>query len=200
MTAVALRPGCRSSKSSTGWMFTNRRSSDGSGARPVISLRQEKAGSFPFAMSSRASAIATSAGLRSSSFDFPRPIPSIDCDKVRRTPRSVGSEARVPRKGWAAISSAVLRRTSSVVRKRMPFRAKNSPPSGWVTVRMTSEQLERSFTNASAASPAASGVVASITAMIWSILWGKARSSMISCWRHGSELDRSLLLSVVMAK
>ena len=29
---------------------------------------------------------------------------------------------------------------------------------------------------------------------------GKARSSMISCWRHGSELDRSLLLSVVMAK
>jgi len=102
MASVALPPGCRSSKSSIGWMFTKRRKSDGSGARPVISLRQEKAGSFPVSRSSKASAMATRAGLMSSSFDFPRRTPSIDCDKVRRTPRSVGSAERVPRKGLGA--------------------------------------------------------------------------------------------------
>ena len=104
--------------------------------------------------------MATTAGLRSSSSAFPRRTPSIDCDKVRRTPRSVGSAARVPRKGWALISSAVSRRTSSTERKRTPFLAKNSPPSGRLTVRITSERGERSFTSASAASSAASGVVA----------------------------------------
>ena len=165
MAAVALPPGCRSSKSRTGWIVTKRRSSDGSGARPVISLRQEKAGSSPFARSSKASAMAASAGLRLSSVAFPRCTPSIDSDNVRRTPRSVGSAARVPRKGCAVISSAVLRRTSSTVRKRMPFRAKNWPPSGRLMVRITSERGERSFTSAAAASSAASGVAASTTAM-----------------------------------
>ena len=109
ITAVALRPGCRSSKSRTGWMFTNRRRSEGSGARPVISLRQEKAGIFPCARSSSASASAVSAGLRSSSFAFPRRTPSSDCDSVRNTPRSVGSAASVPRKGCAEMRSAVVR-------------------------------------------------------------------------------------------
>ena len=181
-------------------MFTKRRSSDGSGVRPVIKPRQEKVGCFSSARSSKASAIAASAGLRSLSFDFPRRTPSIDCDNVRRTPRSVGSAASVPRKGWAAIRSAASRRTSSSVRKRMPFRAKNSPPSGRVTVRITSERGARSSKSALLASSAASGVVASMTAMIWSTRQGKARSSAISCWRQGNEFDRSLLLSVVMAK
>ena len=197
---VALPPGSRASKSRTGWMSTKRRSSEGFGARPVISLRHEKAGLSPFARRSRASAMATTAGLRSSSSAFPRRTPSIDCDKVRRTPRSVGSAASVPRKGWALISSAVSRRTSSTERKRTPLRAKNSPPSGRLMLRITSERGERSLTSASAASSAASGVVASTTAMIWLVDWGNALSSMISCWRHGSELERSSLLSVVMAK
>jgi hypothetical protein len=39
-----------------------------------------------------------------------------------------------------------------------------------------------------------------MTAMIWSIRCGNAASSIVSCSRHGSELDRSLLLSVVIAK
>ena len=199
MAFVAAPPGWRSPKLRTGWMFTNRRSSDGSGARPVISLRQEKAGRLPSARRSRASAIAVTAGLRSSSVDFFRRTPSIDCDRAPRTPRNVGSAASVPRKGSALINSAVSRRTSSTVWKRKPLRAKNSPPSGRLIVRITSDRSVSASTNAAAASSAASGVVESTTAMIRSVRWGKSSLSRISCWRQGSELDRSLLLSVVMA-
>ena len=61
-------------------MLTNRRSSEGSGAWPVISRRQEKAGCLPCATPSRASAIAVTAGLMPSSVVFPRRTPSIDCE------------------------------------------------------------------------------------------------------------------------
>ncbi len=200
MAAVALRPGCRSSKSRTGWILMKRRSSEDSGVRPVINLRQENAEYFPPDRVSSASAISVSAGLRSSSFVLPRRNPSIDWDNVRRTPRNVGSAESVPRNGCAPMRSLASRRTSSRERKRTPFRAKNSPPSGRETVRITSVWRERSFASVSAASSAASGVAASTTAMIWSTRQGKARSSARSCWRHGNELDKSLLLSVVMEK
>ena len=79
------------------------------------------------------------------------------------------------------------------------MRAKNSPPSGRVMVRITSDRLESALTSASAASSAASGVVASMTAITRSVRCGKSRLSFISCWRQGSELDKSLLESVLMA-
>ena len=199
MAFVAAPPGWRSPKLRTGWMFTNRRNSDGSGARDVISFRQEKGGRLPSARRSRASAIAVTAGLRSSSVVFFRRSPSIDCEMAPRMPRNVGSAASVPRKGSALINAAVSRRTSSMVSKRMPLRAKNSPPSGRLIMRTTSGRGVSASTNAVAASSAASGVVESMTAMIRSVRWGKSWLSRVSCWRQGRELDSSLLLSVVMA-
>ena len=53
--------------------------------------------------------------------------------------------------------------------------------------------------SALAASSAASGVVASMTATIRSVRCGNSALSLISCWRQGSELDRSLSLSVLIA-
>ena len=119
-------------------MLTNRRSSEGSGAWPVISRRQENAGCFPSATRSSALAMAVTAGLMPSSVVFPRRTPSIDCEIAPRTPCSVGSAARVPRNGCALINCAMSLFTSSTDLKRMPLRAKNSPPSGRVTVRITS--------------------------------------------------------------
>ena len=173
-------------------MFTNRRSSEGSGAWPVISRRQENAGCFPCATLSRASAIAVTAGLMPSSVVFPRRTPSIDCEIAPRTPCRVGSAASVPRKGSALINWAMSLRTSSTDLKRMPLRAKNSPPSGRVTVRITSDWGASASASAEAASSAPSGVVASTTAMIRSVRWGKSSLSLISCWRQGSELDKQL--------
>ena len=180
-------------------MLTNRRSSEGSGGWPVISRRQEKAGCLPCATPSRASAIAVTAGLMPSSVVFPKRTPSIDCESAPRTPCRVGSAASVPRKGSALISCAISLRTSSTDLKRMPLRAKNSPPSGRLTVRIRSDWGASALASAAAASSAASGVVASTTAMIRSVRCGKRSLSRISCWRQGSELDRSLLLSVLMA-
>jgi len=83
---------------------------------------------------------------------------------------------------------------------RMPLRWKNSPPAARLTVRITSGRDESSVSNARAAFSAPSGVVASMTVTMRSIRCGKARSSLTSCCRHGSELDNSLLLSVLIAK
>jgi hypothetical protein len=82
----------------------------------------------------------------------------------------------------------------------MPSRSKNSPPSGRLTLRITSGREASPLTKTSAALSAPSGVLASMTAMIWSIRCGKASWSIFSCCRHASELDRSSLLSVMMAK
>ncbi len=180
-------------------MLTNRRRSDGSGARPEISRRQEKVGCLPCSTFSRVSAIATTAGRISSSVVFLSRTPSSDCEMAPRIPRSVGSRASVPRKGSALISSFILRCTSSTLRNRIPLRAKNSPPSGRVMVRIMSFRSMRALTNASAASSAASGVLPSMTAINWSVRCGKRSFSLISCWRQGSELDKSLPLSVLMA-
>ena len=196
ITAVALPPGSRSAKSSTGRMLTNRRSSEGLAARPAISVRHENAGVLPFASASSASPIAASAGRMSSSLARPSRTPSSDCDSVRTTPRSVGSAASVPRNGCAEIRSAVFWRTSSTLRNRTPFFSKNSPSMRSI-VWITSDRGASALTSASAASSAASGVVASITARMRSIRCGKARSIVASCWRHGSALDKSFLLSVL---
>jgi len=82
----------------------------------------------------------------------------------------------------------------------MPLRSKNSPPSGRLTLRIRSDLDAISLTSASAASSTASGVAASMTAMSWSIRCGNWAFSIASCWRQGSELDSSCLLSVLMAK
>ena len=110
--------------------------------------------------------------LRASS--FPTRTPSIDCEIAPRTPCSVGSAASVPRKGSALINCAISLRTSSTDLKRMPLRAKNSPPSGRVTVRIRSDCGASASASAAAASSAASGVVASTTAMIRSVRCGKS--------------------------
>ena len=87
-------------------MLTKRRRSEDSGARPVMSLRQEKAGRLPWATASSASEMAAIAGSMSSSVVFPSRRPSIDCEIAPRTPRNVGSAESVPRNGSALMSWA----------------------------------------------------------------------------------------------
>jgi hypothetical protein len=55
-------------------------------------------------------------------------------DSAPVTPRKEGSAASGPSIGCAAISAWVARRTSSVLPKSRPSRAKNSPPSGRRTI------------------------------------------------------------------
>ena len=118
-------------------MLTNRRRSDGSGARPEISRRQEKAGCWPCSTFSSASAMPETAGSMSSNVVFLSRTPSSDCEIAPRIPRKVGSRASVPKKGSALINWSMFLRTSSTLRNRTPLRAKNSPPSGRVTLRIT---------------------------------------------------------------
>ena len=189
IAAVALPPGARSAKSRTGRMITKRRNSEGFAARPAISVRHEKAGVLPSTKACSASAIAE----RRPQVVQLGPAKANAFERLRQRAQHA-AEARirssVPRNGCAEIRSAVLRRTSSRLRNRMPLRSKNSP-STRSTVPSTSDRGASSFTSASAAWSAASGVAASITARIRLIRSGKARSIMTSCWRHGSEFDIS---------
>ena len=115
------------------------------------------------------------------------------CEMAPRTPRKLGSAARVARNGSALMSWAVSLRTSATDRNRIPSRAKNGPPSGRLTVWMRSFRVSSAFARAEAASSAPSAVFASTTATIKSVRCGKSAFSLISCRRQGSELDRSLL-------
>ena len=130
IAATARAPGSRAPKSSTGCTRMKRRSSRGSGARPMISVRHEKFGSCPALIESSASANAARGRARSSNLICPRRTPSSTSDSASITPRNDGSAASVPSSGCAAMICCVVRATSSVGANSKPARLKNGPPSG----------------------------------------------------------------------
>ena len=86
--------------------------------------------------------------LDPSSLAFPRRTPSSDCDSVRKTPRSVGSAANVPRKGCARSSRTCRgapRPDCGSGFLPLEIRCQRR----WLIVRITSDRGESSFTSAS---------------------------------------------------
>ena len=73
------------------------------------------------------------------------------------------------------------------------MRAKNSPPSGRVTVRITSDCGESALASEAAASSAASGVVASMTAMIRSVRWGNSSIELLLLLAPGERARQKLV-------
>ena len=115
------------------------------------------------------------------------------------TPRRLGSAARVPRIGCAAINSSVAACTSA--RGRGASRSsRKGTASGCLTLRKCSRSASSRAASLEAAASASSGVSASITAMMVSTSWGKAWLNAARCCRQGRLGESSSAVSVVMAK
>ncbi len=167
MASSALAPGSRSPKSSLACTSRMRRL----GAMLAlpwadISDSQEKNTDLPACVFSVASARPLSSGSSLFRSVCPPVTPCISVVTPSAMPRRLGSAARGPSTGWAAISWLVVSDTSWRDRKSRPFWAKNGPPSGRRTPLAMSFRLEILSARAAAAVSAISGVAPSITTTI----------------------------------
>jgi len=128
-------------------------------------------------------------------------VDNLPIEDVREAVRRIGGRAKVELSG-----GVTLDRIPELARTGADYVSvgalTHSAPAADLSFELEVDSAGKgsSFTSASAALAAASGVVASITATMRSTRCGNARSSMTSCWRHGSELEMSLLVSLVMTK
>ena len=176
-----------------------RRSSRGAGTLPVNKLCHEKAGTCSATTASNASANPANGCASCSTIAGSCSTPSNISDSESISPRSVGSAAKVPSRGCAAINCCVVRATSAVDSNRRPARSKNGPPSGRHTARYLPGWLDNRRARVFVASSASSGVAPSTTTAIRSARCGKAASKTRSRLRQARSSPISLALSVSIA-
>ena len=124
----AVSPGSNPLKSSTGRVTTKRRRSRGSALRPVIICCHDRLARLPSTTRRTTSPIVVSVG--SSWAAAAVSAPETNVASASNRPRRLGSCARLPISGCAAISCCATFSSSSGDRNNSPLRSKNGPPSG----------------------------------------------------------------------
>ncbi len=123
-------PRSSAAKSSTGRASTKRRRSRGLAARPVIIRCHENGSERPAKAASTALAIAVSVGFSRMIAAWSFPTFDRNSVSVSNRPRRLGSPARLPISGCAAISFSEIASSSATGRNNRPLWSKNGPPSG----------------------------------------------------------------------
>ncbi len=163
-------------------MLMKRRSSEASGVRPVINLRQEKTGCFPLDRVSSASAIAVNAGSESLELcSCPGAILRLTetvCEEhlAMSDRRKRSEEGCAPMRSLASRAHFVERTKKNAVPREEFARHRGGKRSG---SRLRGARGRLRACRLLPRQPRA--LVASTTAMIWSTRQGKARSSARSC-------------------
>ena len=104
ISARAVAPGSSPEKSSTGRVITKRRRSRVSAFRPVISCVQDRLAPLPSIMRCTTLPIIVRVGSSCATFSVSVPAPETKVASASNRPRRLGSCARLPIRGCAAIS------------------------------------------------------------------------------------------------
>ena len=196
----AVAPDSRPEKSSTGRVITKRRRSRALGLRPVIISVQDRLARLPSMMRCTTLPIIVRVGSSCATFSVSVPAPDTKIASASNSPRRLGSCARLPIKGCAAISCCATLSSSSGDRYRSPLRSKNGPPSGWRTCVNSCGSARILSASSAAACSARSGVRASMTATSRLLFCGNASSRARSFCRQATLLGSMRSMSVSTAR